>query len=127
MRDGAMRGRRGITADSRAVKPGDLFVAVPGTKADGLRFVPQAARRRARSRSWPSGRRHALPDGVAFVQVANARRALALAAARVLSAPAGDDRGGDRHQRQDLGRRLHPPDLGGARPRRPRASAPSAS
>ena len=30
---------RGVTADSRAVKPGDLFVAVAGAKADGLRFV----------------------------------------------------------------------------------------
>ena len=28
--------------DSRKVKPGDLFVAVPGTKADGLSFAPQA-------------------------------------------------------------------------------------
>ena len=26
----------GISADSRKVKPGDLFVAVPGTKSDGL-------------------------------------------------------------------------------------------
>src|SRR4029079_7583700 len=33
---------RGITADSRIVKPGDLFVAVSGTKADGLRFVEAA-------------------------------------------------------------------------------------
>ena len=32
----------GIVSDSRAVKPGFLFVAVPGTKADGLAFVPQA-------------------------------------------------------------------------------------
>ncbi len=32
----------GITADSRAVRPGFLFAAVPGTKADGLAFVPQA-------------------------------------------------------------------------------------
>ena len=67
-----------------------------------------------------------LPDGVAFVQVGNARRALALAAARFFPRQPDDDRGGHRHQRQDLGRRLHPPDLGGARRRRPRASAPSA-
>ena len=32
----------GISADSRAVKPGFLFVAVPGTKVDGLAFLPQA-------------------------------------------------------------------------------------
>ncbi len=32
----------GIASDSRKVKPGFLFVAVPGTKADGLAFVPEA-------------------------------------------------------------------------------------
>ena len=43
----------GITADSRSVKRGDLFVAVPGTKTDGLRFVPQALAAGAAA-SWPS-------------------------------------------------------------------------
>ncbi len=32
----------GVCADSRLVKPGDLFVAVPGTKTDGLQFVHEA-------------------------------------------------------------------------------------
>ncbi|MGB7018911.1 MAG: Mur ligase domain-containing protein, partial [Xanthobacteraceae bacterium] len=32
----------GVTADSRAVKSGDAFVAVAGSKADGLQFVPAA-------------------------------------------------------------------------------------
>jgi UDP-N-acetylmuramoyl-L-alanyl-D-glutamate--2,6-diaminopimelate ligase len=32
----------GITTDSRAVKPGDLFIAVPGTKVDGVQFVHDA-------------------------------------------------------------------------------------
>jgi UDP-N-acetylmuramoyl-L-alanyl-D-glutamate--2,6-diaminopimelate ligase len=32
----------GITADSRAVKPGFLFVALPGTVVDGAGFIPQA-------------------------------------------------------------------------------------
>lgn len=32
----------GIAIDSRAVKPGDVFVAVSGTQADGHRFVPDA-------------------------------------------------------------------------------------
>ncbi len=31
-----------ITADSRQVKPGTLFVAIPGLTVDGHRFVPQA-------------------------------------------------------------------------------------
>ncbi len=32
----------GLTADSRAVKPGFLFAALPGTAVDGAKFVPQA-------------------------------------------------------------------------------------
>ena len=32
----------GITADSRQVQPGWLFAAIPGSKADGARFVPEA-------------------------------------------------------------------------------------
>jgi UDP-N-acetylmuramoyl-L-alanyl-D-glutamate--2,6-diaminopimelate ligase len=72
----------GITADSRAVKPGFLFVAVPGTKADGLAFVAQALAAGAAAvmaERPPEG----VPDGVAFVQVGNVRRALARAAAKL--------------------------------------------
>jgi UDP-N-acetylmuramoyl-L-alanyl-D-glutamate--2,6-diaminopimelate ligase len=69
----------GVTADSRAVKPGDLFVAVPGTKADGLQYVPQAIAKGA-----VAVMAERKPDGdVAFVQVKNVRRALALAAAQL--------------------------------------------
>jgi UDP-N-acetylmuramoyl-L-alanyl-D-glutamate--2,6-diaminopimelate ligase len=32
----------GLTADSRQVKPGYLFAALPGTKVDGAAFIPQA-------------------------------------------------------------------------------------
>jgi UDP-N-acetylmuramoyl-L-alanyl-D-glutamate--2,6-diaminopimelate ligase len=75
-------GISGITADSRTVKPGFLFAAVPGTKADGLSFVPPAISAGAvavLAERRPDG---PLPDGVAFVEVANARAELALAAAR---------------------------------------------
>lgn len=33
---------QGLTADSRAVEPGMLFAALPGSKADGAKFVPEA-------------------------------------------------------------------------------------
>jgi UDP-N-acetylmuramoyl-L-alanyl-D-glutamate--2,6-diaminopimelate ligase len=72
----------GVAADSRAVKRGNVFVAVPGAKADGLAFAAQALAQGAAAivaeRPSPS-----LPSGAPFVQVANARRALALAAARL--------------------------------------------
>ena len=70
----------GIAADSRKVKPGFLFVAIAGAKADGAHFAKQAVAAGSvavAAEQRPDG----LPDGVAFVQVANARRALALAAA----------------------------------------------
>ena len=34
----------GLSFDSRKVAPGDLFVAIPGTRADGTRFVDDARR-----------------------------------------------------------------------------------
>jgi UDP-N-acetylmuramoyl-L-alanyl-D-glutamate--2,6-diaminopimelate ligase len=71
----------GVTSDSRAVKPGFLFVAVPGSKADGLSFVPQAVAAgvvAVMAESVPEQ----LPVEAAFVRVPNVRRALALAAAR---------------------------------------------
>ncbi len=33
----------GITSDSREVKPGFLFAALPGSKADGRGFIAEAA------------------------------------------------------------------------------------
>ena len=69
----------GIGADSRKIKPGELFVAVPGTKNDGLAFVPQALA--AGAAAVLAERKADAPDKVAVVEVANARRALALAAA----------------------------------------------
>src|SRR6478609_4582059 len=72
----------GVTSDSRKVKRGDIFVAVPGTKADGLSFAARAATAGAAA-IVGEGERPALPAGAAFVKVDNARRALALLAARI--------------------------------------------
>ena len=72
----------GVSADSRAVKPGDLFVAVAGAKDDGMRFVPQALAAGAAAVMAERAPPTPLPPGVAFVKVGNARRALALAAAK---------------------------------------------
>jgi UDP-N-acetylmuramoyl-L-alanyl-D-glutamate--2,6-diaminopimelate ligase len=70
---------RGIASDSRKVQPGDLFVAVPGTKADGLGFVPAALAKGALA--VMAERAPELPADVAFIQVNDARRALARSAA----------------------------------------------
>jgi len=70
----------GLAADSRAVKPGDLFFALAGTKTDGARFVDSAI---ASGAVAVAGDRP--PHGgcdVPFVSTPNPRRALALAAAK---------------------------------------------
>jgi len=72
----------GITADSRAVRLGDLFVAITGSKDDGLRFVAPAIAAGAVAVMADRVPSSPLPQGVAFVRVNDARRALALAAAR---------------------------------------------
>jgi UDP-N-acetylmuramoyl-L-alanyl-D-glutamate--2,6-diaminopimelate ligase len=71
----------GLSADSRRIKPGFLFVAIPGVKADGAQFARAAASSGAvaiAAERRPEG----LPDSVTFVSVADGRRALALAAAK---------------------------------------------
>jgi UDP-N-acetylmuramoyl-L-alanyl-D-glutamate--2,6-diaminopimelate ligase len=54
----------GLTADSRAVKPGFLFAALAGGKLSGADFIPEAVRRGAVAVLGPVGTR--LPDGVAL-------------------------------------------------------------
>jgi UDP-N-acetylmuramoyl-L-alanyl-D-glutamate--2,6-diaminopimelate ligase len=71
----------GISADSRAVRPGELFVAVAGHKEDGLRYVGQAIASGAAAIMAEREPPQPLPLAVAFIRVANVRRALALAAA----------------------------------------------
>jgi UDP-N-acetylmuramoyl-L-alanyl-D-glutamate--2,6-diaminopimelate ligase len=43
---------RRITADSRAVRPGDAFAAFPGMRADGRKFIVDAIQRGAGSVLW---------------------------------------------------------------------------
>jgi len=45
----------GITADSRAVRPGYIFAALPGGKVSGVDFIPEAARRGAAGMIAPVG------------------------------------------------------------------------
>jgi len=47
----------GITADSRAVRPGFIFAALPGDKVSGVDFIPEAKRRGAAGVIAPVGTR----------------------------------------------------------------------
>ncbi len=67
----------GVTADSRKVRPGFLFVALPGSKSDGRSFIPSALQAGAAA--------VLAPDDVAglsapVVHASDLRRAYALAA-----------------------------------------------
>ncbi|MCC7275178.1 MAG: UDP-N-acetylmuramoyl-L-alanyl-D-glutamate--2,6-diaminopimelate ligase [Alphaproteobacteria bacterium] len=72
----------GIAVDSRAVRPGFLFAALPGSATDGRRFIGDAVARGAVAVLAPEGTR--LPQdaaAVALVTDPNPRRRLALLAA----------------------------------------------
>lgn len=74
----------GLTADSRAVRPGFLFAALPGSRADGRAFVPQAVAQGAVAVLLPAAgpRPEDLPAGIAVLTAEEPRHAFALMAAR---------------------------------------------
>ncbi len=80
---------RGITSDSREVKPGFLFAALPGSEADGAKYIEQAVQNGAVAvlthKSWQSSVSPDVLSGIADIPVmgaSNPRRTLALAASR---------------------------------------------
>jgi UDP-N-acetylmuramoyl-L-alanyl-D-glutamate--2,6-diaminopimelate ligase len=88
----------GITHDSRRVRPGDLFVALPGTKLDGAQYVADAIARgavavcvdtaaaRTPSAAGPANAHPAVP----LLVVQDPRLALAQLAAALHGEPARD-------------------------------------
>lgn len=51
----------GLALDSRKVKPGDLFAALPGVKVDGATFIPMAIEKGAVCVLAPKGTKAAVP------------------------------------------------------------------
>ncbi|GAA0619209.1 UDP-N-acetylmuramoyl-L-alanyl-D-glutamate--2,6-diaminopimelate ligase [Brevundimonas kwangchunensis] len=68
----------GVTADSRKVAPGSLFVALPGSAADGRAFIPQALSQGAAAVLAPSDTDAGLAP--LLVTSGDVRRAYAIAA-----------------------------------------------
>lgn len=71
----------GMTVDSRSVHEGDLFVALPGTKIDGRKFIPDAIKAGAAAILTTEGAAGDAP-GVPVIEDANPRRRYAELAAR---------------------------------------------
>jgi UDP-N-acetylmuramoyl-L-alanyl-D-glutamate--2,6-diaminopimelate ligase len=76
----------GLTADSRSVKPGFLFAALPGTQADGRRFIAEAVAKGAAAVLAPPGTdlgtaRTGTAGAVRLVTDSNPRRRFSLMAA----------------------------------------------
>jgi UDP-N-acetylmuramoyl-L-alanyl-D-glutamate--2,6-diaminopimelate ligase len=74
-----------IYYDSRAVGPGGLFVACRGARSDGHDFIAEAVEKSASALIVED--RGNVPDGVPTAVVRDARRAMALAAARLYGFP----------------------------------------
>ncbi|MDJ0948243.1 MAG: UDP-N-acetylmuramoyl-L-alanyl-D-glutamate--2,6-diaminopimelate ligase [Alphaproteobacteria bacterium] len=77
---------RGLTADSRTVRPGYLFAAIPGNQADGRDYIPDALGRGAVAVLAPEGTRLDQAADATLLTDRNPRRRLALMAARYFGA-----------------------------------------
>ena len=78
---GLLRRISGITADSRAVRPGYLFAALAGSRTDGARFVADAVARGASAILAAEGAVIDVPAGIEIIRSREPRRDLALLAA----------------------------------------------
>lgn len=81
--DAASQPVHGVAFDSRKVTGDDVFVALAGAKADGVRFIMDAVGHGAIAVVSGGPRPADLPAGVAFAEVEDPRLALALAAAKL--------------------------------------------
>jgi UDP-N-acetylmuramoyl-L-alanyl-D-glutamate--2,6-diaminopimelate ligase len=78
---------RGLAADSRDVRPGFLFAALPGKRTDGARFIADAVQRGAIAvLGAPETAEAVHKAGVEFIPAANPRRRLAQIAAQFYGA-----------------------------------------
>src|SRR5260370_10240854 len=75
---------RQVACDSRKVRPGALFFALHGAKADGNKFIQDALKRGAVAIASEEQGPGTPPPGVAWVQVRDARKPLAITPPNIL-------------------------------------------
>jgi UDP-N-acetylmuramoyl-L-alanyl-D-glutamate--2,6-diaminopimelate ligase len=81
----------GVTLDSRSVRPGDLYAALPGARDHGARYAAQAARQGAAAiMTDPAGSLLAADSGLPALVLADPRTRLGEVAAAVYGHPSGD-------------------------------------
>ncbi|MGW4275822.1 UDP-N-acetylmuramoyl-L-alanyl-D-glutamate--2,6-diaminopimelate ligase [Streptomyces similanensis] len=81
----------GITHDSRAVRPGDLYAALPGARAHGADFVTQAASLGAVAvLTDPAGAERAAATGLPVLSVEDPRARMGELAATIYGRPGRD-------------------------------------
>ncbi|MFC9705474.1 UDP-N-acetylmuramoyl-L-alanyl-D-glutamate--2,6-diaminopimelate ligase [Streptomyces sp. NPDC056943] len=81
----------GITHDSRAVRPGDVYAALPGARAHGADFVAQAAGLGAAAvLTDPAGAERAAATGLPVLVVENPRGRMGELAAEIYGRPGAD-------------------------------------
>jgi len=79
---------RGLSADSREVAPGDLFLALPGLRHDGRGYIRDAVARGAAAVVYEETAGPALPDAaVPAIPVSDLRRRAGVIADRYFGAP----------------------------------------
>jgi UDP-N-acetylmuramoyl-L-alanyl-D-glutamate--2,6-diaminopimelate ligase len=79
----------GVTLNSRTVRPGDLYAALPGQRAHGADYLDEAVRAGAVAvLTDPTGQQRARRSGVAVLVLPDPRAALGALAARVYGDPA---------------------------------------
>jgi len=79
---------RQVACDSRKVQPRALFFALHGAKVDGNAFIRDAVSRGAAAIASEENAPAAIPSSVAWIQVREARKALAVTAANFFGHPA---------------------------------------
>ena len=79
-----------VTADSRTVEEGSVFVAVRGKQADGRRFIDDAVQRGAVAVIADSPPETGAAKEITWLQVADPRAALSSLAAKLAGSPSAD-------------------------------------
>ena len=70
----------GVSSDSRSIKKGNIFFAIPGNEIDGSRFINQAIKKGAAAIVVPSYSKERYPKNTTVIKAKDIRKSLSLLA-----------------------------------------------